>query len=453
MAIIVFLWQSASIYAQPAWLAYGDLRGNIQPCGCDPQTDLGGVRRIGSLLKREKTNKSARILVFDLGNNFHQPFGEAVQSRFLSKALDQLAPEGSLLLAADLPYWCAYQPNRSFVLSNHSAQPVYCQGKLQVREAISSVDSLVLGYSWHEGERDKTPWGLELKKRWMSLLKGRGSKTPFLLFDGPVEHLQSIVAAGLFAVIISTSRQTAEKTFDQGERDDSSRLLPLGAENPVYQVPVGGAGVLRGGALQIQEVASVEQLVAARKSEFPGGIGGSTPPSLGLASKVPQLVSWLTTTYDEGSPLADLLTSYEQEEARVFKDRAEERLSQVKNSKFVGAEACKGCHAKAYAVWKTSKHAVAYHTLEQAFKGENPSCVSCHVLGFTAKGGFVSVKETPQFAGVQCENCHGPRKEHSTDPRKYKGEKGQAFSACGGCHNSVHSPKFEQDKFWPIIRH
>lgn len=41
-----------------------------------------------------------------------------------------------------------------------------------------------------------------------------------------------------------------------------------------------------------------------------------------------------------------------------------------------------------------------------------PKCVSCHVTGFGKPGGFVSIEQTPELAGVQCEECHGAASEY-----------------------------------------
>ena len=66
----VYLLCSLSILAKEmSWLAYGDLRGHIESCGCDPKTDLGGLARLSLFLQRERSQFSD-IIVFDLGNNF-----------------------------------------------------------------------------------------------------------------------------------------------------------------------------------------------------------------------------------------------------------------------------------------------------------------------------------------------------------------------------------------------
>ena len=83
------------------WLAYGDLRGHLEPCGCDPKTDLGGLRRIASLLRRER-GVHPSLLVFDLGGNVASPKSkESVKNRFMEEALSALSPDVRLFGASE----------------------------------------------------------------------------------------------------------------------------------------------------------------------------------------------------------------------------------------------------------------------------------------------------------------------------------------------------------------
>ena len=65
--------------------------------------------------------------------------------------------------------------------------------------------------------------------------------------------------------------------------------------------------------------------------------------------------------------------------------------------------------------------------------------------------GFIGKKETVHLKGVQCENCHGPRKAHMTNP-SIKGEKAKV-DACVTCHQKDHSPQFEKTHYWSQIKH
>ena len=90
-------------------------------------------------------------------------------------------------------------------------------------------------------------------------------------------------------------------------------------------------------------------------------------------------------------------------------------------------------------------------TLIAKQRQEAPPCVECHVLGFTAKGGYVNEAKSPQFANVQCENCHGSRLEHVNNPTI--NVKVSASESCAECHTPPHSPGFEYKSYWEKIKH
>jgi hypothetical protein len=118
---------------------------------------------------------------------------------------------------------------------------------------------------------------------------------------------------------------------------------------------------------------------------------------------------------------------------------------------FLTAEACKQCHAREYQIWTDTKHAHAMDILVAKGADFNPDCVTCHVLAFKKKGGFVDAKSTPTLANVQCESCHGPGARHVQNPAAPYGKAGQP--SCVGCHNHENSPSFDFGVYWPKIQH
>ena len=120
-------------------------------------------------------------------------------------------------------------------------------------------------------------------------------------------------------------------------------------------------------------------------------------------------------------------------------------------SPYVGVETCAGCHQKENEVWLNSRHGHAMATLEKKNQQFDNECVGCHVVGFQ-KGGFQSLYTTPQLANVQCEECHGPGRQHASNPGK-----GYGFMAtpvgCVQCHKEPNDPDFKFDVYWPKIKH
>ena len=121
------------------------------------------------------------------------------------------------------------------------------------------------------------------------------------------------------------------------------------------------------------------------------------------------------------------------------------------DSPYVGVETCAGCHEKEHQVWVNSRHGHAMATLEKKNQQFDNECVRCHVVGFQ-KGGFQSLYTTPQFANVQCEECHGPGRQHASNPGK-----GYGFVAtpvgCMQCHKEPNDPDFDFAVYWPKIKH
>ncbi len=137
---------------------------------------------------------------------------------------------------------------------------------------------------------------------------------------------------------------------------------------------------------------------------------------------------------------------------RVADEKLLEKLPRNAAQAFAGNQKCGSCHAKAWKVWKDSKHAGALKTLEKEKHDRDPDCVSCHVVGLESKGGFQSRIATPQLANVGCESCHGPGNSHAINPKKYKLPKVGAKS-CAKCHVPEHSPGFEFSSYWKKIKH
>ena len=75
------------------------------------------------------------------------------------------------------------------------------------------------------------------------------------------------------------------------------------------------------------------------------------------------------------------------------------------------AQDCRSCHNDLYAKWAETPHARAMETLIQKKEHLNPECIDCHAT-YYLKGGFVSGERTPEYAGVQCAQCHGTMGGH-----------------------------------------
>jgi len=134
---------------------------------------------------------------------------------------------------------------------------------------------------------------------------------------------------------------------------------------------------------------------------------------------------------------------------------------------YIGIEQCRICHMPHYNSWDTTKMSKAYELLKPGARKEakikagldpehdyskEEQCLPCHVTGYKKPGGFVSMEETPDFIGVQCEMCHGPGSIYAQMMLKKKGTYTRAdYMEKGGltmpseennvCVKKCHNPK------------
>jgi len=119
---------------------------------------------------------------------------------------------------------------------------------------------------------------------------------------------------------------------------------------------------------------------------------------------------------------------------------------------YAGSKICVACHLNVCRYETNTAHASAFTSPAfLALGGQgNPSCLPCHTVGYGLPTGFVSATATPQLAGVQCENCHGPAANHAAneDDPAVRPRAEIAATVCGGCHaaNRAYSnpPTFEE---------
>lgn len=432
VCLALFLSFSAKADTDPGWLAFGDLRGNIESCGCDPRTDLGGLQRLATLVFRERSRHTA-IKVFSLGNNIDHLGKDVFKSEMIIKGISAIAPDVALLNYRELQTGLEHHSAPYYILSN---------SRRKSTSRYKELDSLIVfGFVEPSAEFSATtPWNHTLEKFFKTKLLSTRNKRGFLLYSGSTKTLRQIEKTSLFYKIISSNSRHNEDMPTAYEKDNPEFLSRT---ESVMMVPLKGAGVLRGGFLRNTETKSLLQLAQMQVSEqyFSKRV-----------TSAPNLVSWLDHRYDSNA-LSSTITEYNKGRERQYLAKRAIRLEALKDTPFGGASKCQLCHRDQFAVWSKTKHATALETLELKKKDFVGECVKCHVLGLEVPGGFVSRKDTPNFAGVQCENCHGAQLQHSKNPSVKPKQIADKEKLCQSCHHDPHTADFTWDKYWPKIAH
>ncbi len=137
---------------------------------------------------------------------------------------------------------------------------------------------------------------------------------------------------------------------------------------------------------------------------------------------------------------------------------------QVRAGRYIGVEAgnCKQCHATRVAEWQETGHArIMTENLDAKGGHYSETCIRCHTTGYTLpakNGGFSDMQaqagwkfptyaqintggnwqampaQVKNMANIQCEDCHGPAKEHATTGAKVM-DTSFDDGVCNVCHD------------------
>lgn len=134
---------------------------------------------------------------------------------------------------------------------------------------------------------------------------------------------------------------------------------------------------------------------------------------------------------------------------RIAAALGEDPWSRFPKDAYVGSTACGACHLQENASWGLTHHSIAYWTLYEREKLDDPKCVSCHVTGMNEPSGYQQGDHGSPLADVTCEACHGMGGPHGADRKPVA----TAKEVCVRCHDAEHSIAFDVDRALPHIDH
>jgi hypothetical protein len=135
--------------------------------------------------------------------------------------------------------------------------------------------------------------------------------------------------------------------------------------------------------------------------------------------------------------------------AQEVQAREEERGRPEGPTRYVSGARCFPCHTEQYSRWALTRHTKAYEGLLERGEQSNPECLTCHTTGFAMEGGWAEIEPSNilAFKAVQCESCHGPLEGHPDDPDVQP--RIPTEQTCLACHDEANSPAFDYVSYLP----
>ena len=330
----------------------GGVAGELEPCGCSPKTDFGGVARRAGYLTEHRKTLSPYILI-DAGNFSDKgtPQGR-LKAEAMLKALSIMKYDAVafLKMEKEFPYSFFSLLLKKYKIPVISDMPLVESSLRQYKQSISI-------------KRDAFHVNVSVNP--MNYQKGRLN---VLLTDHSISEIKPLKG---WDIIILSSGEILEE--------------PIKANGTI--IVSGYPKGERLGILTLQIDSGGEVLEFKHRWQ-----------ALGKDIK-------------EDINIRKVLKKYDAKIAKLLKDD----YKPPADTPYLGVSKCGECHQPFVESWKKTRHAGAFSSLERVGKSADPECIMCHTVGFGEKGGFYSAKTTPMLINVQCEACHGPGKDHLLD--------------------------------------
>lgn len=397
-----------------------NLNGELEPCGCSEQGDLGGIKRQSMLVQQLRLQDPQLLLISGGGLLSSESERDRLKSEYILKGFSHLAYDALGVQWRDLAY------GRDFI-QGFSLPWVVSNGQTQNFAAVQKLQKRGLNFYFFNWLTPEESPGIKMQNQEQAV-------------SGDMTHL-----AAQLKQAKSQGMTMLSTTYDLNQ---AQTLLPL---QYVDILMIQSRHEVYGEPQQLNNTLVLQ----------PGSRGMRLGRTV-LAIQSNQLKSWRHDVIDLPKSIGDdpaLAGWYEEYNAKV----KQAYLAGVQRKQafeqglgpYVGESGCQNCHVKEHQTWSVSRHAKAYATLEKVNKAFDPDCIQCHTVGFNQPGGFIDSKSTGDLLNVQCESCHGPGRAHMNAAGKqatpHKGKPKQHI--CAQCHNASHSPGFAWESYWPKIAH
>ena len=394
-----------------------NLNGELEPCGCAEESNLGGIRRQASKLAEWRTQQPNLFLISSGGLLVSELPSDRIKSEYILKGFAALKYDAIGVQWRDL----AYGPEMlktvplPWVASNARNDDF---GK-QLRVLHGSVD--LAFFSWLDPrvapKMVVAPLADTAQLASALAQAKRAGALTLLTTTLPLNEARALVSLANLDILVLSA---PDETFGPPERIGTTLVLQPGSRG--------------------MRLGRVDLVIDDNNR-----IRDFSHEAFKLTADVPDAPS-----------LDDWYAQYTAKLKEDYLRRVEIRKAlNTGTPDYVGAEACKTCHAPEHDKWSSTKHSHAWEALEGVNKIFDPNCVGCHSVGYEKPGGYIDPSITSHLMNVQCENCHGAARAHvDSGGSKPVTNKGWAPpQMCAQCHIGSHSPAFKFENYWPKIQH
>lgn len=399
----------------------GNLDGSIEPCGCSTGGNFGGImRRANAIDSLRKETKN--IVLLSTGGLFvtGQP-QDIIKGEYILRGLKKMRYDSIGIQRGDLSFGVDFLTNHSLPYTSSN----WMDDEFAKRQVVKRGKKKIEIFSWLDP-------ALGAQSLTHSTDSVSGDVAPLLKGLSEAKQKERLTVLATTLTLPETLNLVSLENVDilLIKADDEMVADPL--EHNRTLVLKHGLRGMRLGRLDL----SIDAF---------GGVADWTHTSISLP---PEVGEWAPLTKWYEQYVKSIRASYEEQAAIMAGNRTEE-------SEYTGAESCNDCHADSYNLWAGSRHSGAFQSLRSVEKAFDPSCLSCHTVGFRQPGGFIDTVVTPELINVQCEACHGVGKLHneSEGVELMPNSDVPMEQICVSCHTHENSPDFSRSAYWEQIKH
>ena len=400
----------------------GNLNGELEPCGCAEETDLGGIKRRATIIQSLREKQPEIVLITSGGLLSSESPRDRLKGEYILKGISMIKYDAVAIQWRDLAYGT---------------------------EFIKKAALPLVSSNWHDDTFAKKQF----------IQRGKLSLAFFNWLDpkkAPQRQMQGEHQ------VVDNNREALSKSLAQAKKDHAITILSttLSLKKARKRFSFDNIDILL--LRSSHEVYGEPQMINSTLVLQPGSRGmrlGRADISIDTRNKISSYrheIIRLPDSVPDAANYADWYTEYNAKVKEDYLKRVEIRKKlETGESPFAGEEVCKTCHAKEHKIWQDSKHAQAYEELEAVSKAFDPDCIVCHTVGFEKTGGFIDSAVTANLINVQCESCHGASREHASSggSKPVGNHQWPNEKICAQCHVGSHSPGFKFKTYWPKITH